>query len=785
MSTLGLKRRRDIGRQKGQYIAVLVAVVLGVTLFAGSYNAYLNLGRSLDGSYDRLGTADMTLSGGGSGLVDAVAGVEGVEETSERLQIDVPMVAGDDSFLGRLVTMPPDEQPTINAVDVDKGAYLSSDEPDGVLLETHAAADFELEVGDTMQVAGRDVTVRGVVTSTEYLWPARDSQSLFTPPKSFGVVFVAESFLPEPAEIPPQVLVRYEDGVDIEETDAAVIAAADAAGFDTTPERLADQASNQTIELEISALRTMAIALPLLFLAAAGMAIYVVVTRLVYQQRGVIGTLRASGFSRAQMSRHYRLYGVTVGVVGAAIGVLLGEVMARVMTGIYTRVFGIPDLVARFHFPTVVAALAFGVVAGMIASAPPARAVGRLEPAEAMRADNPASGGRSSIFESLIPPLRQAPVRWRMTLRGLGRNKKRSTSMVLGVVLGMTLIMASWGMLDSMLLAMDRQFNEIATEDVTVVLDQPVTDDAVGVIADIDGVGAAEPVVGLRAEVTGGSEGETYLTQLEGYQQGTVVRGFDEPLPSDGIVLGHALEGLLGVEEGDDVELFLPQGSLKLTVPIRGFVEEPLGTLVYMRDDVLRDAIEDAGASSELLMSPSVTTVKAVFADGVDADAVQVRVEAVSGVVAVISSSEIRDLVDDFQAFFYLFVGMMLVFGGAMAFALIFNIISVNVTERSSEFASMRANGLTHRRVAALIMGETTLLTAIGAIPGLVVGYIAAAAFLGTFSGPEFPVALEMRNATYVGSVLVMFVVAGLSLIPAVRAVKRIDVAEIVRERST
>ena len=63
MSLLRRKARRDIGRQKWQFVAVLVTVVLGVALFAGSYNAYLNLGRSLDGSYERLAMADATVIG--------------------------------------------------------------------------------------------------------------------------------------------------------------------------------------------------------------------------------------------------------------------------------------------------------------------------------------------------------------------------------------------------------------------------------------------------------------------------------------------------------------------------------------------------------------------------------------------------------------------------------------------------------------------------------------------------------------------------------------------------
>jgi putative ABC transport system permease protein len=154
-------------------------------------------------------------------------------------------------------------------------------------------------------------------------------------------------------------------------------------------------------------------------------------------------------------------------------------------------------------------------------------------------------------------------------------------------------------------------------------------------------------------------------------------------------------------------------------------------------------------------------------------------------VAAAIDSNELRDLVEDFQIFFYAMVGMMVIFGGVMAFALIFNIISVNVAERSGEFASMRANGLTHRRVASLIVGETGLLTALGIVPGLIAGYLAAVAFMNSFSSPEFPITAEVRPLSLIGATLVMFVVAGLSLVPALRAVRRINVGEIVRERAT
>ena len=786
MKNLTLKRRRDIGRQKWQFIAVLITVMLGVALFGGSFNAYLNLGSSLEGSYERLAMADMTVTGADEGFVDISAGIAGVSTAIERRQADVPFEIGEYTFVGRIVGMPTDGQPAVNMVDIDEGTYLDPDNADGVIVESHAAKDFEVAIGDTFDIAGREVTVIGIATSTEYLWPAKDSQNVFTPPKSFGVAFVHETLL-EAAQGPAiadQVLVLYESDVVIDEMDDAVTAAAEAANAsDTQP--LADQPSNATIHEEISGLRIMAIALPVLFLVAAGMAIYVVITRLVFSQRGVIGTLRATGFSSRTMSSHYRSYGLGVGVVGAALGALLGGLMGRGMTAIYTQVFGIPDLVAEFHMPTVLMALAFGAIAGVLAAVPPARTVAGLAPAEAMRGDIPAEGGKRSIFETLIPPLRGAPVRWRMTLRGIGRNKRRSASMVLGVILALTLILASWGAIDTMLSAIDRQFNEVALEDATVVFSVPVGDGQIADVEAVDGVTHAEPVIGLKATVSSPT-GDSYSTLLEGYQADTQVHGFADGLPDSGVLLGQAMEDLLMASEGDRVFIEFSALETEINTTVTGFIDEPLGTMAYMDADALTQALETANAaiSEDVLGLPSITTVKAQFAEGEDSGDLVDRIKEVEGVAAAVDSTQLRELIEQFQLFFYVFVGLMLVFGGAMAFALIFNIISVNVSERANEFASMRANGLTHRKVASMVTGETFLLTAIGIVPGLIVGYLAAVAFMNSFSSDQFPITATVRTISFVVAALAMFVVAGLSLIPALRAIKRINVGEIVRERA-
>ena len=241
----------------------------------------------------------------------------------------------------------------------------------------------------------------------------------------------------------------------------------------------------------------------------------------------------------------------------------------------------------------------------------------------------------------------------------------------------------------------------------------------------------------------------------------TAVHGFDTPdgaLAADGVVVGTALGPEIGVSEGDAVELSFPTLGTSFTTTITGFVDEPLGTLVYMDQAAFERAIGAAEPSipPEVLAEPSISLVKVVVDDGADRAGVITSIEELETVAVVVDSRGLYDMFQDFLGFFYAFVGIMLVFGAVMAFALIFNTISVNVAEREGEYATMRANGLSQRKLASLITGENLLLTALGIIPGLIVGYAVAALFMQSYSSDMFAFKLDMNTSTLVFSSLAM-----------------------------
>jgi len=788
---LRIKRHRDLKRRKWQYAAVMVTIVLGVFLYVSSYDAYRNLNGSYEKTYERLAFADMLVTEADPSFVDDVVDVEGVSVAGNRQQAEIPARIDGGVLLGRLVGMLEDGQPDVNKVDVIEGEYLSADEPDGVLVETHMAEHFALEVGDKIEVfegaEWTDLTVVGLAVSPEYIWPAASRQNLFPNPGTFGVMFVGEKMVEDlPAEaVIHQTMVLYEEDVEVDEVDSAVTVAADRANASNSQPQ-EEHPSHQALSLDVKGFEQMAYMFPILFLLSAGMATYMILTRLVYTERSQIGTLMANGLERREILQHYLMYGVELGVVGAVIGIIFGVPAGWGMAGLYTTELGIPDTSQSLYPMTPVIGLLFGLVAGVLSAWIPARAAFNVSPAEAMRGDIPLDRGRLSLVERVLPFLRHMPVRWRMTIRGISRNRRRSLSTVIGVVLALILILSSWGMIDTITILMDKQFNEISLEDASAIMTIPVNDSAVRTVGDVGGVATAERVIALGVTVK--SATDSYATQIQAFESDTEMHSFEgwTTLPEGGVILGEAIRSILDVEKGDGIEVNLPSHDTEIKAEVLGFVDEPLGTFVYAESEWWTDVLgsADPPITEAELLSPSTSVVMTRFDADVDRQHVIESIENLDDVAAVSDSRVIYEFLQQYMGLFYLLVGLMLLFGGVMAFALIFNMMAVNLAERSGEIATMRANGMSRSSIASLIVGENMLLTALGIPPGLLIGYWSSAAFMAAFSSDMFAFDLHMKPTTFVYSSLAIFAVTIIALAPGVRAVGRIDIGKIVRERS-
>jgi len=451
--------------------------------------------------------------------------------------------------------------------------------------------------------------------------------------------------------------------------------------------------------------------------------------------------------------------------------------LARFITRMYTELLAIPVTIVQFYPATLMGAVAFGLVASLLAALAPALIASRVLPAAAMRGESPSGGGRRSMLERVLPPVRKLPAAWKMALRGVWRNPRRTVYTVIGVVLSLMLVLVSWGMIDSIRHLMDRQFVQIQQEDATVYFTEPAAAADVADLVGVDGVARAEPSLTLPTSLE--ANGNHYDTALLVLADGSQLHRLDSiddgwiDLPSEGVILGKATRDLLAIEIGDPITVAV--GGTAFVEPVAAFVDEPLGTMAYM-----------ARSRAETLAGVELPATSALIAydEGVDPAELRNTLTELPQVAAFEDANAIYDMMQRYMVLFYAFVGLMLVFGGAMAFALIFNAMSVNIAERTREVATLLAVGTDRRAISRYITAENIMVASIGIPIGLIVGHYSAATALASFSSDLFSFDLFIEPTTYLWATVAILAVALISQIPGLRAIRRISIPEIVKERS-
>jgi putative ABC transport system permease protein len=771
------KALRDLRRRLPQAAAIGVTVMLGVLLYVVSYDSFRNVQASYDRTYVRTHFADLTVTGGDPDTIAAAVGKSGgVERVDTRTQVDQPMMIGATKLVGRVVGMPRVSGTEINEIDVIAGGLPDPARDDQVVVERHTAHTFGLVPGGHVQVFDgtrwHDVTIAGVAQSPEYLWPARNRQDVLGDPHAFAVIFAPELLARtlSARSTPNQTLVEMTSAATQSDRDRVTRLIRSAGAVDI--EDRGDQPSNAALHENFNGFRVMAIGFPALFLTAAAIAEYVLLTRLIRTERPIVGALLALGARRGAVVRHYVWYGAVVAAIGALAGILAAVAATYAYTKVYASLLSLPDTVIEHRIPTAVIGFALGLTTGVIGGLAPAIGAARTSPAQAMRGDDHPVG--TGLLARLSTRWTLLPVAARMALRSLTRSRRRTVATMVGGVLALVLILASAGMLTSVRAMLAIEFGDVQRQDATVLVAAGAND--VGAqLQSLPGVAIVEPAT--IARVTVAANGHAYPTTLTGLEPATVMHGFrtadgtGRMLPADGVLAGAALADKLGVRIGDEMTV-IPATASAGHVRLAGLLDEPLGTALYATNAAAR-SITNGGPDGYLLR----------FGNDVDRDRVRVAASGLTGVVAYTDTHAVENQLDSFLVIFWVFAGAMLMLGALLAFTVIYVTMSVNLAERTSELATLRAAGAPVRRLTAALAIENIAATLLAVPIGLAAGVAAGWVFLRSFNNDLFSLHLSIGPMALILATVAVTAAAAFSQLPAARLIKRIDVARVVRER--
>lgn len=537
------------------------------------------------------------------------------------------------------------------------------------------------------------------------------------------------------------------------------------------------QMSHRFLDEELAQLETMTRLFSGIFLGVSAFLLSVVVSRLIGTQREQIAVLKAFGYSRWEVGRHYAQLVLLMVGVGVLPGVALGAWMGRGMADLYMRFYRFPFLewsvepvVWAMAVGFAVAAAALGTVQGLL------RAF-RLSPAEAMRPEAPAVYRRTLTERLGAGQLLDAAAR--MVVRNLERRPLRSLMSIAGMGMACGILVMSNLQRDAIEEMIAVQFGLAQRDDLTVTLGEPASARAINELRSIPGVQAVE---GFRTSAVKLRNGHrSYTTALQGMSDTSdLKRVLDAtlqsvPMPAEGLLLTDYLAELLAVRPGDLLEVeFLDGRRETLQLPLAATVTEYLGVGAYADRGWLNRLRQDGDLVSGAWLKVPPESRPAVVSELRE----RPRIVAVSDRNASIAS--FRDTMAENILTFTLIATLM---AASMAAGVVYNAARITLAERSRDLASLRILGYTRREVRALLMGELGTLTLLALVPGFAMGYGMSAMLVWGMQSDLYRIPLVLLPSGFAMAGAVLLVAAGLSAWLVLLRLDQLDLVAVLKTR--
>ncbi|MHC4662166.1 MAG: ABC transporter permease, partial [Planctomycetota bacterium] len=498
------KLRRDIWSRKGSLLALVAIIAVGIACYVSMAAVYRDMDGSRRNYYAEYMLADFTvdLKRAPAWTVDSVAELPNVRSVRGRvsmpIMLDMPGV--EEPLSGMALSLPEIRSPVLNNIKMLSGSYFTGESWREVILNDAFARARKIRPGDRIKVLLLDrqheLLVIGTAMSPEYIYLVPLGAGLAPDPSRFGILYVTERFARQSCDLEGAYnqivgVVHDDSRTAVRNTLTFISEKLDPYGVtNTTPSW--EQPSTAFLADELAGLKVSATITPAIFLAVAALVLNILMGRLVMQQRPIIGTLRALGYSRGAITRHFLAFGFVVGFLGGAAGLLLGVWLQGVFCDMYLQFFALPAIDARFHPDILIIGMAVAVIFSLVGTVRGVRVAARLEPAEAMRPPPPEKGTR--VLPERIGFLwRRLPFRWKMILRAVFRNPFRSAVGIFATLISGAIVFMSFSMVDALDYMLSFQYEKVAHEDISISLRGPAGIRAMHELDSIGSISLAEP----------------------------------------------------------------------------------------------------------------------------------------------------------------------------------------------------------------------------------------------------------------------------------------------------
>lgn len=540
--------------------------------------------------------------------------------------------------------------------------------------------------------------------------------------------------------------------------------------------------SYSSFTANIDKLNAITTVFPIFFFLVAALVVSTTMTRMVEEERLQIGTMKALGYSAKTIMQKYILYALAASVSGTLVGLAVGfKAFPSIIWSAYEMMYYMPAIATPWRLSQALFSGGTLTVLSLLVTALTCRSSLSETPAALMLPRAPKAGKRI-LLERITPLWRHFPFSWKVTCRNLFRYKKRFWMTVIGVAGCTSLLIAGFGISDSLNAIITKQYEDIFHYDLMTVVteEDALTQGAVqeylfdnpSVFSD----SLAVSIQSTRQEIKNG-EADVYLMIPKDLSSfGSFVDLHERvsrkatPLQEDGIIITEKLAKTLGIQAGDSITL-QNEDEEKASFTVTGVCEHYVSNYVYMSAATYEAGFQKApvyNAALSKMPDDSQTVRDQVSAVLLDNDHVASLTFTADNVKQVLNMLNSIDAV----------VVLIIVCAAGLAFVVLYNLSNINVAERVKEIATIKVLGFYDREVDSYVNRESYALTGIGIFFGIFGGIALHKFVITTVEVDAVMFGRSLRPVSFLYAVLLTLLFSIIVSLVIGRSLKKVSMVE-------
>ena len=476
----------------------------------------------------------------------------------------------------------------------------------------------------------------------------------------------------------------------------------------------------------INSLDSIASVFPLFFFLIAVLICLTTMTRMVEENRGEIGTLKALGYNNLEISRKFVIYASLASIIGSAIGILIGcNILPQIINTSYRSLYNLPSLIIYYYPSYVIQSIVISILCTVGAALYVLRVELKSTPSNLMRAKAPKIG-KKILLERITPLWKRLNFNQKVTFRNIFRYKQRMIMTVFGIAGCMAMLVTGYGLQDSNNGMLQKQFNKLWKYEAMVIFNDNSSDkEKKEYNKTLKNLKGYEDNLSIHQETVlfGKKDINKQSATLYVPKDIDKINNFiilndrksekEYKISDNGVIITEKLARLLGVSVGDIITLNNEENN-PYKVKVDNICENYFAHYIYMSPSYYEKTFDkNPKYNMELLNFNSKKMDKEEISD---------KIMNCDNVINITLMSDIKKSTEESSANLDVIMLVIIIASGCLAFVVLYNLNNVNVSERIRELSTIKVLGFYDNEVTMYILRENIILTLLGILVGSFLG---------------------------------------------------------------